>query len=142
MNKQLLSNKQIQIDIRRRLYQATVVNIALWGCESWAMKKADRSKPEAFHHGCLRRMCGCTMWDLAEKRITNEHVRRTVANSPTMDSMMEMRRCRWLSKLSAIMKESRSPRRMLGAWCPTPRPAGGPHQTIRHAQKHPQETRL
>jgi hypothetical protein len=134
MNKQLLSNKQIPIDIRRRLYQAIVVNIALWGCESWTLKEANRSKLEAFHHGCLRRICGWTMWDVAEKRITNEQVRRTVANSPTMDSMMEMRRCRWLSKLSAMM-ESRSPKRMLGAltWCPTPRPAGRPQQTIRHA---------
>jgi hypothetical protein len=123
MNKQLLSNKEIPIDIRRRLYQATVVNI---------LKEADRSKLEAFHHGCLRRMCGWTMWDEAMKRITNEHVRRTVANSSKMDSMMEMRRCRWLSKLS-VMKESRSPRRMLGAWCPTPRPVGRPQQTIRHA---------
>jgi hypothetical protein len=34
MNKQLLGNKKIPIDIRRRLYQAIVVNIALWGCES------------------------------------------------------------------------------------------------------------
>jgi hypothetical protein len=46
--------------------------------------------------------------------------------------VMEMRRCRWLSKLSA-MEESRSPRRMLGAWCVTPRAAGWPQQTIRHA---------
>jgi hypothetical protein len=49
MNKQLLGNKKIPIDIRRRLYQALVVNIALWGCESWALKEADRSKLEAFH---------------------------------------------------------------------------------------------
>jgi hypothetical protein len=90
MKKQLLSNKQIPIDIRRRLYQATIVNIALWGCESWALKEADRSKLEALHHGCLRRMCGWTMWDVAKKRITNEQVRRTVANSPMMESMTEM----------------------------------------------------
>jgi hypothetical protein len=75
-----------------------------------------------------------TMWDVAEKRITNEHVRRTVANSPTMDSMTEMGRCRWLLKLS-VMKESRFPRRMLGVWWPTPRPVGRPQQTIRHAYK-------
>jgi hypothetical protein len=72
------------------------------------------------------------MWDVAEKRITNEHVRGMVANSPTMDTLMETRRCRWLSKLSA-MEESRSPRRMLGAWCTTARPVGRPQQTIRHA---------
>jgi hypothetical protein len=125
MNKQVLSNKQIPIDICRRVYQAIVVNIALWGCESWALKEAGRSKLEAFHHGCVRRMCGWTIWDVAEKRIMNEQVRRSVANSPTMDSMMKMRKCRWLSKLS-VMKESRSPRRMLGAWCPTPRPVGRP----------------
>jgi hypothetical protein len=49
-----------------------------------------------------------------------------------MESMMEMRRCRWLSKLSAI-EESISPRRLLAAWCPTPRAVGKPQQTIRHA---------
>jgi hypothetical protein len=85
MNKQLLSNKKIPIEIRRRLYQAIVVNIALWGSESWALKEANRSKLEAFHHGCLRRICGLTMWDVAEKRITNEHVRGMVADSPTID---------------------------------------------------------
>jgi hypothetical protein len=31
------------------------------------------------------------------------------------------------------MEKSRSPRKMLGAWCPTPRKAGRPTQTIRHA---------
>jgi hypothetical protein len=91
------------------------------------------SKLEAFHHGCLRRMCGLTMWDVTEKRITNEHVTRgMVADSPTIDSLMETRRCWWLSKLS-VMKQSRSPWRMLDAWGTTSRPVGRPQQTIRHA---------
>jgi hypothetical protein len=64
MRKQLLCNKQIPIDIRRRVYQATVVNIALWGCESWALKEADRCKQETFHHKCFRKMCGWTMCDI------------------------------------------------------------------------------
>jgi hypothetical protein len=126
MRKQLLSNKQIPIDIRRRLYQATGVNIALWGCESRALKEADRSKLEIFHHQCLRKWW--TMWDVHERRIRNERVRRTVANSPTMESMTQMRRCRWLCKLS-FMKASRSPRLIHGAWCPTPRPPSTPSST-------------
>jgi hypothetical protein len=80
------------------------------------------------HH----KMCGWTMWDEAEKRIPNERVRRTVANSPIMESMMEMRRCQWLCKLS-VMQSSRSPRLILAAWRPTPRPVGRPQKTIRHA---------
>jgi hypothetical protein len=133
MNKQLLSNKKIPINIRRRLYQAIVVNIVLWGSECWALKEPNRSKLEAFHHRCLRRMCGLTMWDVAEKRIKNEQIRRMVADSPTIDSLMETRRCRWLSKLSVMKQESRSTRRILGAWCTTSRPVGRPQQTIRHA---------
>jgi hypothetical protein len=39
-------NKKIPIDIRRRLYQAIVVNIALWGSESWALK--DRVQTGSF----------------------------------------------------------------------------------------------
>jgi hypothetical protein len=80
----------------------------------------------------LRRMFGLTMWDVAEKRIKNEQFRRMVADSPTIDSLMETRRCRWHSKLS-VMIQSRSPRRILGAWCTTSRPVGRLQQTIRHA---------
>jgi hypothetical protein len=40
MSKQVLSNKKIPIDIRLRLYHAiVVVNVALWGSESWALKE-------------------------------------------------------------------------------------------------------
>jgi hypothetical protein len=96
LHEQAITGQQnIPIDIRRRLYQAIVVNIALWEAKAGHWKS--RSKLEAFHHECLRKMCGLTMWDVAEKRITNEHVRGMVANSPTMDTLMETRRCRWLS---------------------------------------------
>jgi pterin-4a-carbinolamine dehydratase len=45
-------NKKIPIDISVAVfYQAiAVVNIVLWGSESWALKEANRSKLEAFHH--------------------------------------------------------------------------------------------
>jgi hypothetical protein len=93
MSRQLLSNKRISMDIRRGLYQAIVVNIGLRGSESWALREEDRSKLETFHHNCLRRMCKWTMRDIKEKRIMSEKVRRSAAISPTMESMMEVRRC-------------------------------------------------
>jgi hypothetical protein len=134
MKKQLLSNKQIPIDIRRRLYQATVVNIALWGCESWALKEADRSKLEAFHHDCLRRMCGWTMWEVAEKRVTNEQVRRTVANSPTMDSMA------FQTQRNEGVKISEANARLMVSKATTSRETSADHTTRIH--QHPQETGL
>jgi hypothetical protein len=86
MNQQVLSKKKIPIDIRRRLYQAIVVTIGLWGSESWALKEEDRSKLETLHHSFLRRVCNWTIWDIAEKSMTNK-VRRTAASSPTIESM-------------------------------------------------------
>jgi hypothetical protein len=87
MNRQVLSNKRIPIDIRRRLYQAIVVNhIELWGSESWALKRYTIAVSAGW--------CNCTMWVIKEKRITNEKVRRTAANSPSTESTMEVRRCR------------------------------------------------
>jgi hypothetical protein len=72
MNEQVFRNKTIPIDFRRRLYQAIVVNIALWRNESWALKEENRKTLETFHHTCLRRICKWTMRDtsIAEKRIT------------------------------------------------------------------------
>jgi hypothetical protein len=102
MNRQVLGSNKIRMEIRRRLYTAIVVNIALWGSESWALKEENRAKLETFHHSCLRWICEWTMWDVAERRITNEENGRTARNSPIMESMMEMRRHRWLSKLSAV----------------------------------------
>jgi hypothetical protein len=67
--------------------------IALWGSESWAA--LNRSKLGTFHNSYLRRMCNLTMWDISEKLITNIMLRRSAANSSTMESMMEVRR--WLS---------------------------------------------
>jgi hypothetical protein len=64
MNRQALSNKKIPIDIRRRLYQAIVVNTALWGNASWALKEENRSKLEKFHHSCLYRIGKWTMRDI------------------------------------------------------------------------------
>ena len=35
--KRVLCNKDIPAKLRVRLYNATVINILLWGCESWAL---------------------------------------------------------------------------------------------------------
>jgi hypothetical protein len=72
------------------LYQAIVDNIALGGSESWALREEYRSKQETFHYGRRKagRMCKWTVWDTAEKRITNEKVGSSASNSPTMELMM------------------------------------------------------
>ena len=54
-----------------------------------------------------------------------------MANSRTITQMMELRRAKWLEKLSH-MQSNRNPRKFLVAWMPNPRNSGRPQQTIRH----------
>jgi hypothetical protein len=38
----VLCNRKLQAITRIRFYEATVVNLLLWGCESWALTKNEK----------------------------------------------------------------------------------------------------
>lgn len=130
MMKNLLQNKSIPITLQKRTYDATVLNILLFGCESWALKIKDRDKLEACHHKFLRAMLNLSMMDVKEQRISNKMVREEL-HSYSIMQIMEMQRAKWLQKL-AEMPASRNPRKLFVSWIRTPRPPGRPRQTIRH----------
>ena len=76
LNKLVFRNKDIDIQIRKRVYVAIVVNILLWGCESWALTVDDRRKLEVFHTRCCRRMLNITIYDvIANHELNNQYIR-------------------------------------------------------------------
>jgi hypothetical protein len=139
MNKNVFRRRETLISLRLRTCQAIIANLGLWGCESWALKENDRRKVEVFHHRCLRRMLNLTIHQAKEKRTANQEARRWAGRSRTMHQMLELRRCRWLLKLTK-MDDKRGPRKILAAWCPAARPDGKPQQTIRHGHAKTLET--
>eukprot|EP00980_Cylindrotheca_fusiformis_P025240 scaffold13311_cov161-Cylindrotheca_fusiformis.AAC.6 len=80
-------------------------------------------------------MADITMFDVKEKRIHNEKIREMMCNCYTIRQTMEIRRLRWLEKLSS-MPETRNPRKIFISWIPQPRPTGSPCQTISKAFAH------
>jgi len=130
MNKNIFRCKDINSKLRLRTYNAIVVNLLLWGCESWALKAEDRRRIEVFHHRCLRRMLNITIYDVKEQHISNREVRKRMG-SYKMEQTMELRRARWLEKISH-MGADRGPRKVIVAWTTNERPKGRPQQTIRH----------
>ena len=76
-------------------------------------------------------MLGITIYEVKEKKISNRKVRERMESAYTLEQMMELRRARWLEKLSH-MNETRAPRKLLVAWIRCPRANGKPQQTIRH----------
>jgi hypothetical protein len=130
MNKNVFRNKEISSTLRLRTYNAIIVNLLLWGCESWALKEEDRRRIEVFHNRSLRRMLNITIYEVMEQHISNQEV-RTRMHSYSMQQTMELRRARWLEKISH-MGSDRGPRKILVAWTTNERPRGRPQQTIRH----------
>ena len=49
-------SKEITIVTKKRLVEALLFPVALYGCEAWTTKKTDRKKMEAFELWCWRRM--------------------------------------------------------------------------------------
>ena len=74
-------------------------------------------------------MLDITIYDVQEHEITNEQVRKELNNCYTIEQAMELRRARWLEKITN-MDETRGPRKMLVAWTPQARSAGRPKQSL------------
>ena len=56
-----LRNKKLNPCYKIRIYEATVLNILLWGCESWALTTELRRQLEVCHNRFLRRMANITI---------------------------------------------------------------------------------
>jgi hypothetical protein len=67
-----LTGKGISIHNRKLLYICTVVNILLFGCETWAIKEPHFTKLEAFHTKHLWKLLGLNMRHVRKHHITNE----------------------------------------------------------------------
>jgi hypothetical protein len=78
MNKHIFRCKDISSKLWLRTYNAIVVNLLLWGCESWALKREDRWCIEVFHHRCLWRMLNITIYNVIEQHISNKEVREKI----------------------------------------------------------------
>ena len=131
------NEKQLSPIIRRRLFMAIVVNLLLWGCETWALLSEDRNRLNVCFNKWVRAMTGTKWSDIREKRITNKQLRERLDNIESFDEIYNHRCLNWFIKLAvmpATESENRLPRKLLGAWCPTgKRLRGGQLKNTRHS---------
>ena len=98
--------KDTPLPERLRYYNALADDTVLWGCESWAHKPSLIKKLESMHHNCLRQIIGYNFY--RDGKVTNEEIRAEALSAYTMETNLELRRCRWLEKI-ANMGENRLP---------------------------------
>ena len=72
--KNVLTDNSLETKIRIRIYDATVINILLWGCESWALTTEHLRQLEVCHHRFLQKMAHITIYDVQELYIKNQEL--------------------------------------------------------------------
>ena len=87
----LWKRSEISPRTKLRVYEAMVLSVLLYGCETWSLKAAEASNLDVFHHKCLRYILGIRLSD----RVSNEEVRRRGGDHPFVSEVVKMRRLMW-----------------------------------------------
>ena len=79
------------IKTKIQLYNSNVKSILLYGSECWRVIKGDKATIDAFHNGCLRKICRI-FWP--NKMSNVDLYKKTGGNSAVLE--IKRRRLRWL----------------------------------------------
>ena len=116
---------------------AIVMNLLLWGCETWALLFVDPNRLNVCFNKWVRIMTGTKWRDIREKRITKKQIHERLDNIESFDEIYDHRCIDWFIKLTGMPvteSENRLPRKHLGDWCSTDnRPPGRPPKNACHS---------
>ena len=123
-------NKAIPLELRVRFYKAIVVNILLWGCESWALRSRNYKEIRVVYRRHIRAMLRVTVF----YKIRNERLLE-LAQMEDIIAVMHLRQLKWIEKIAYMEKEKRIPRKLFAGWIcgkNAVRNFGGQTKTIAH----------
>ena len=73
------------------LYNALVLSVLLYGCETWPLRAGEANNLNVFHHKCLHYILGLRLSD----RVCNDVIRRRSGDIPLVSDVVKARRLRW-----------------------------------------------
>ena len=134
LRKSVFLDKDLTLSTKRRVYQACVMSVLLYGAECWTPMKKHAKKLNSFHHRCVRTILGISNRQQWSQRITMAEVRRRWGDEETAEEKVKKRRLEWLGHL-ARMPDCRIPKSALFGWLSQPRPRCGPRKRWRDVVK-------
>ena len=129
MLKNFWDNPYIDMYTKHLFYLAIPVNLLLWGCETWALKKSSLIKLESFHHRSIRRILKINMIQVREEKISNKQVRKMFHNIPEIGNLIAAFQLRFVGKVVRHPHPEHIPKLLLSAWVDNKRPAHGVLET-------------
>ena len=134
LRKPVFLDRNLRLETKRKIYQACVLSVLLYGSECWTMLRKHMKKLDAFHHRCIRTIRGITNKQQWTQCIISYEVRRRWGDLETASEKVMKRRLQWLGHL-ARMSDDRIPKTVLFGWLTQPRPRSGPRKRWRDMVK-------
>jgi len=127
LRKCLFENVKIKLKIKGKVYESLILSILLYGSESWCLTEESYRWLCSFHNRCVRAMCGVSMADVFENRISNANLLNRL-DIKCVDTYIVKRQLRWAGHV-VRMGMDRLPRKMISSWVNEKRPRGSPEMT-------------
>jgi hypothetical protein len=86
--KNVWNSPHLNIWSKYLLFCAIPMNLLLWGCKTWSMRKSLSNKLEVFLHQNIQRILHVSMKRVREEGMQNEHVRGMFYNIPCICNMI------------------------------------------------------
>ena len=118
------NNQYVELNFKHQVFLQYIVNILLWGCESWAIKDHHFKQLNVFIHRSIRRILHIRMSQVIDDHIKNSSIRKTFYNLPTAEDLVTIRSMTYLGKLTRG-PISNPAKQLLTAFVNHPRPIGG-----------------
>ena len=127
LRKELFGTKYASYEAKQKAYTGIILNVLLYGCESWCLTADLVGTLASWHHARLREMCRVTMHQVWIHRITTDELYERIGVQ-SIEYYIRVRTLRWVGHV-ARMDKTRLPRRLLTAWVANSRPIGGTEMT-------------
>ena len=130
LRKSVFMDKNLSLATKRKVYNACVLSVLLYGSECWVPLRMHERRINSFHHRCIRIVLGISNHQQWVQRINMAEVRRRWGDEELAAEKVRKRRLEWLGHV-ARMPDHRLPKSMLFGWLTQPRPRHGPRKRWR-----------
>lgn len=111
LERPVLRQRVISLRARVRLYMVMVTSVLLYGCESWALTRAQLDQLEVFHRCRLRMMLGARR----ARHMSTAAVLERCGVSP-IETLVHRKQLRWLGHLARMAPGRVAKRVLYGTW--------------------------
>lgn len=130
LRKAVFLDKNLSLATKRKIYNACVLSVLLYGAECWTPLRKHERRLNTFHHRCVRTILGISNRQQWTNHIAMAEVRKRWGDEELAVEKVKKRRLEWLGHL-ARMPNHRIPKAVLFSWLPQRRPKCGPRKRWR-----------